>query len=352
MNKKDVYFLALCITKRCNMDCEYCYVPDHKDEVMSDEVMKKAIDFGFNMADVLQVQITGGEPFLYFQGIEKILKLLKKQGRRFVLQAQTNGTIISPEILNFIRNENIALGVSFDGYSDLCSLPRKMNKNGGNPFKYLARNLSVFAEYGIKVGITCVVTSKNINSLNSLLDLVYPLGSIYSLHLSVIRKTGKAEGKDYLLPDPLDYERQIRKLVQKFRDYNKWDKRRGPNIEIRFIEKVKKNMEQSNPFVHCHIIRGTGCYVEPDGDLYSCSSFSGNPDFYIGDVVNGIDQGRLCFIEDKFKTVMDKCYQCEDLNICGGACFARAYYNNSEPLYECIDCGAAGEFIEGELNYA
>ena len=26
MDKKDIYFLVLCITKKCNMDCEYCYV--------------------------------------------------------------------------------------------------------------------------------------------------------------------------------------------------------------------------------------------------------------------------------------------------------------------------------------
>lgn len=350
MDKKKIYFLVLCITKKCNMDCEYCYVNGNKDEVMSDEVMKKAIDFGFNMADILQIQITGGEPFLYFRGIEKILNLLKEKGR-FILQVQTNGTVISPQILSFIKTENIAVGVSFDGHSNSCSLSRKMNESKESSFKYLARNLLAFAEYGIKVGITCVVTSKNIGFLDSLIDLIYPLGSIYSLHLSVVRETGKAKGKDHLLPNPLCYEKQLKKLIQKSRDYGKWNRRIGSNIEFRFIEKIKKNIEKPDPFIHCHIIRRTGCYVEPNGDLYPCSSFSDDADFYIGNIARGIDEDKFCSIEDKFKVVMDNCYQCDDLNNCGGACFARAYYNNSKPVYECIDCKLAKEFISGELVY-
>ena len=352
MEKKTIYFLVLCITKKCNMDCEYCYVKDSKDDVMSDEVMEKAINFGFNMTDTLQVQITGGEPFLYFRGIKKVLELLKKYGEKFILQVQTNGTVISTEILSFIKTENIAVGVSFDGYSDLCPLSRKMNNSGENSFKYLARNLLAFAEYEIKVGITCVVTSRNISFLDSLIDLIYPLGSIYSLHLSVVRKTGKAKGKDYLLPDSSDYEKQLRGLIQKFMDYSSWSRRTGHNIEIRFIEKIKKNIKRPDHFVHCHIIRRTGSYVEPNGDLYPCSSFSNDADFYIGNITDGIDEDKFCSIEDKFKTVMNKCYQCNDFDICGGACFARAYYNNSDPLYECVDCKLAKEFVQGELTHA
>ncbi len=342
--KKDIYLLVLCITKKCNMNCEYCYVFGNKEEYMTEDTMEQAIDFGFKMAKVLQVQITGGEPFLYFRGIRTILDLLKKKGE-FILQVQTNGTVILPEIVRFVKRENIAVGMSCDGFMPYSGQTRKMGSCTEYPVKPVMRSLRAFTENGIKAGITCVVTSKNVSFLDHFLDVVYPLGSVYSVHFSVVRMIGTARNKSYLLPDLALYEKELKRLIGKWKQYGIWNKRTGPQVEIRFIEKLKRNMVNPVSFQKCHLITRTGCYVESNGDLYPCASLSGDPDFCLGTTKSGIDEERYTYLEAKFRDVMSRCCQCDDLPLCGGTCLARACYNNRFPFYECIECRVAKDLL-------
>jgi uncharacterized protein len=325
-----------------------------KAEYMSKHTMKQAIDFGFKTANVLQVQITGGEPFLYFRGIRTLLDLLKKNKRPFVVQVQTNGTVMSDEIMDFIKKENIAVGVSFDGFASRSEQPRKMDASTTYPIKSVLRSLRAFAEYGIKTGITCVITSKNVNFLNQLIDFVYPLGSVYSLHFTVVRKIGTAKDNSCLLPDLRRYEKQLKRLIEKWKEYSRWHKHIGPRMEIRFIGNLERNIVSPASFRKCNFFSRTGCYVEPNGTLYPCASLSGKPDFLLGTIEDGVDEKRYAYIEDKFQEVMKACCRCDDLPLCGGACFARVYYNDRFPFYECIEYKAAKETIfenAGFTNY-
>jgi uncharacterized protein len=328
------------------MICEYCYMNGRKAEYMSKHTMKQAIDFGFKTANVLQVQITGGEPFLYFPGIRILLDLLKEKRRPFVVQVQTNGTVISDDIMDFIKQENIAVGVSFEGFAPPSEQPRKMAASTAFPIRSVLRSLRAFAEYGIKIGITCVVTSKNVNFLNQLIDFVFPLGSVYSLHFTVVRKIGMAKDKSCLLPDLRLYEYQLKHLIEKWKEYNRWCKRMGPRVEIRFIENFERNIVKPASFRKCNFITRTGCYVEPNGTLYPCASLSGEPDFLLGTIKDGIDEKRYACIEAKFLKVLKTCRRCDELSLCGGACLARVYYNDRFPFYECIEYKAAKETIK------
>ena len=340
--KRDIFLLVLCITRECNMSCEYCYMNGRK-EYMSEHTIAQAIEFGFKEAKVLQVQITGGEPFLYFSGIKMIVEVLKRTGEQFIAQVQTNGTVMSPEIVEFIKGEHLAVGTSFDGLSTCPEQLTGKHSNAEYHAKSVIRSLQIFAENGIKTGITCVVTSKNVDFIPRLIDFVYPLGSVNSLHFSVVRKVGMAKDKSYLLPDMGLYEKQLKSLVTKWKEYSKWGGYIGPKVEIRFIENLKQNMVKPASFQKCHVITRTGCYVEPNGDLYPCASLSGAPDFFLGSVENGIDEERYVSIEAKFGDVVKKCRRCDDLHLCGGACLARAFYNNRHPFYECIECKTAKE---------
>ena len=113
-------------------------------------------------------------------------------------------------------------------------------------------------------------------------DFIHSLGNVYSLHFSVVRLTGHAYGKRELLPDYYDYEEQLKKLTEKYRQYQLWKNGTRESVELRFLQKMRNNSGCLPLFHQCYLINQMGCYVEPNGDIYPCPSLSKEPYFYLG----------------------------------------------------------------------
>ena len=333
------YFLVLCLTEQCNLRCQYCY-NEPGETRMNSSVIRDALDMGFKKADMLQVQLTGGEPFLCFNEIQSVVHMLKKYNKKYVLQIQTNGTVLSRDILSFIQQEHIAVGVSFDS-SLLFTTGMREQQYGSDPFVKIIQTLRVFAEWGIKVGITCVVTNENVTYVHKLIDFLYSLGSVHSIHISVVRMIGQAKKNNISLPNQEEYKRQLEDLLAKYAMYEEWDKTSGTGITIRFFEKIKHKNNKLHMFSHCHLIKRTGCYVKTNGDIFPCASLSNNAHYLLGNAREGIDESRYDVLSSMFYSTMEKCITCPDFGDCEGACFARVAYNRRVPFDECIEYAVA-----------
>lgn len=113
---------TLSITHNCNLGCAYCYAGKKFKKDMSLETAKKAVDLSFKSSsidDLIEFGFFGGEPLLKFDLIRKIVAYIREkeqqQLRAVRMQITTNGTLITPEILSFIKKENIGLCFSIDG---------------------------------------------------------------------------------------------------------------------------------------------------------------------------------------------------------------------------------------------
>jgi len=91
----------LCITKRCNRNCEFCYVEKDDYEPPSDK-LKELID-QLTEIGVFQIAVGGGEPFLR----EDIFEIADYAAKKDILfNVTTNGSLIDDELSRCI-NENI-----------------------------------------------------------------------------------------------------------------------------------------------------------------------------------------------------------------------------------------------------
>ena len=136
--------LFLCVTSNCNARCVYCFA-DHgsygKDiKNMDLDTAKKAIDvFIDNLSDDADAFINffGGEPLLafntvkesYYYAISKPLKRNQKLSFRIV----TNATLLTSEIIDFIAEHDIGIGISLDGGKYIQDLQRPL-ANGKSSF--------------------------------------------------------------------------------------------------------------------------------------------------------------------------------------------------------------------------
>ncbi|MDD3400599.1 MAG: radical SAM protein [Eubacteriales bacterium] len=156
------------LTPLCNMECKMCYVR------MSKEQMERAgkllsCDRWLSIAadarkqGLLFLLLTGGEPLIY-PDFERLYSELSRMG--FVLQLNTNGTLITPQWVEFFKKNvparmNITLyGPDDATYERLCGL-----KDG---FSRVDRAIAALVDAGIPLKLNCSVTPHNVSQLEAI----------------------------------------------------------------------------------------------------------------------------------------------------------------------------------------
>jgi len=144
------------VAARCNMNCDYCYVFNHRDQgwkklppIMEEktiELFAKRLREYLLTNNIKQIFIVyhGGEPLLI--GEKNILKytdIIKSYLSDIVLvdfSIQTNGTLINKDFLNECQGRNIGISLSIDGPSNIHDKHRRL-KNGDGSHRLVMSSL-------------------------------------------------------------------------------------------------------------------------------------------------------------------------------------------------------------------
>ncbi len=124
----DMDTVLLKVASRCNLDCSYCYVYQMGDlgwlrqpKTMSPQtcvaVGDALNDLAFGSGCQFAVVLHGGEPLLLgIDGLTFILTTLRRSvPDTCAISIQTNGTLITTEILDLCEDNNVTMSVSLDG---------------------------------------------------------------------------------------------------------------------------------------------------------------------------------------------------------------------------------------------
>ena len=85
--------LSIKINNRCNCNCSFCI---DREGYNADKIDVKAIaKSAIAKSSFKKVIITGGEPFLNFDSVIELLKLLRPHKERIILN--TNGTLLTSD---------------------------------------------------------------------------------------------------------------------------------------------------------------------------------------------------------------------------------------------------------------
>lgn len=121
----DVYHLILAPTHACNLRCRHCYLPDHKTELLSKDVVFRVVD---EWSDIVLRErgrfrgifhVKGGEPLVVPYFSELLQHVVEKQTLWFMIT--TNGTLGDEQLYDQLARANQALAghvtvvVSVDG---------------------------------------------------------------------------------------------------------------------------------------------------------------------------------------------------------------------------------------------
>ena len=143
---------TIILSNRCNLNCTYCYVKT-KSSVLSLSVrtIRTFIKWFIEQPvdeDYKKLNLFGGEPFLEFNLLKEAIIFFKKHNRAkksIIDTIPTNGTILTQEILNFVKKEKLRVSFSLDG-TKMNNFARKF-QSGENCFDLVMQNLRRFTDF-------------------------------------------------------------------------------------------------------------------------------------------------------------------------------------------------------------
>ncbi len=123
------YYLTLLPSLDCNLRCWYCFEKhikgSHLTEENAEAIMEHVRQLFREQPELrlLNVELFGGEPLLYFKTelyplLKQIKLLAEKQDKRVSFFFVTNGVCITPDTLPLFAELNASFQISIDGYKD------------------------------------------------------------------------------------------------------------------------------------------------------------------------------------------------------------------------------------------
>ena len=167
------------VTLRCEHSCPYCQVSrqstDRSRFDMSDEVAERALDIAFESYSArIKIEFQGGEPLLNFPLIKKIVSDAKaraattKKSVDFVIAS--NLALLSDEILEFCKSNEILLSTSLDGPADLHNKNRP--RPGGDSYELAVAGIRRAKEIlgPDRVGALMTTTEASLERVDDIID--------------------------------------------------------------------------------------------------------------------------------------------------------------------------------------
>ncbi len=176
--------VTLVVNRLCNLRCSYCYTGAKVDQRMSDETMRKAIDFGVSQATQgwFLLAFFGGEPLLEPALLADALAYARKACAEKKLSLHTalttNATLLDDERLELVRQNGFRVKVSVDGGRAAQDASRRF-AGGQSSWDVVSKNVRRLIASGVHTTVGAVVDPKNAHLLGESLDALVELGAAH-----------------------------------------------------------------------------------------------------------------------------------------------------------------------------
>jgi len=201
------------ITTRCNLRCNICYADLNsiKDNDIDGylKIIHRLADFG-----VKKIAFTGGEPLLV-KGVETLLKEAKKKGIKVALT--TNAILMNEKRIYSLEGCIDEMSVPMDGLENITSEIHRTNKHNHENVKSI---IKLSSNLDIKLDVSTVLTSKNIDEIESVLDFLEN-NKIYKWKVFQYSELDKPQGMDIDFNISVnDFQNVISRIKRKIEYYN------------------------------------------------------------------------------------------------------------------------------------
>ncbi len=345
------------VASRCNINCSYCYVYNMGDDnwktlqkFLSEETIQALCDslkdLVKNQKKRFSVVLHGGEPFLL--GKKKLKDLLKKfrevLSNEYPISIQTNGILITNEILDICSTYQTSVAVSIDGHEYVHNKYRVSHKDTGT-----------FEE--VLNGYNILKNHPDSHFLNAgLLAVIDPLSNVSEVYNFF--KSLSAPSVDFLYKDGNHSKLPINKASFISTEYGEWMVsllkvylNDSQPIQIRVLDDMLKVLlgglvsKEGLGITDFSIV-----IIDTDGTIMKNdtlkSTFNGADKFLKSINIKDIKLGDFLQLQE-FKEYREmqrptsrQCLNCSELNVCGGGMILNRWSDENgfdNPSVYCAD---------------
>jgi uncharacterized protein len=307
-----VRYLTLILTTRCNLNCQYCYNGDDPGADMTPEILRRSLALAADGSEPLHVQLTGGEPTLRPDLMTLAAEEARRLPRPVTLAVQTNGTRLTPDLVDLCRTRRLEIGVSLDGPPAINEITR-----GGS--KELLEGLKLLETQGVDFNVTTVVSRANVAFLADLPLVLAGFTHVRGFGLDLLVKKGRVQVEPVKAGDLAP---NVKKLNERLVLTNA--RRIRP-----LVWREKELLRGGHKGAFCHACRGESLAVRPGGQIFPCGQTSGSSEFLFGTEAPNAAVSPLT----RLKLVGPHCRPCVLRGQCPGECPSRLHYNRGEEAF-------------------
>jgi len=319
-------------TKLCNLDCDYCYLPQRKNNLkMSQTTIKNIAKFieKLNSPNTLEIIWHMGEPLLAGKEFfNSALSVFKGFNVRHVIN--TNAILIDDDWCELFNKFNMDVTVSLDGiaYNNV----KRLTWNKRPSYKRVIKGINFLQKHKIDFDIICVLHEENINDPIKLYNDFKKLKP-KTLGFSIVEKEARNT-----YDNALSYE-----VVSNFWKYlfQCW-KEDEHSLNIREFDLILPSFLLANySSQEIHYIE-LHCTIGVSGDIVILSPefLDSQSNLYSNFVVGNVNENsnteifsniQKCRYLDHYIDGILKCNsECEYFSYCGGGVASNKFFENNQ----------------------
>lgn len=318
-----INFVMLMMADFCNLACDYCiekqYERNHG-KCMSEEV----IDAFFYMVTLGKIKLSsdvefvlyGGEPLLNFKGIKHFLKKRECLIPKSKCSIVTNAVLLNPEIINYLSEKNVNIGISIDGPKVITDFHRKYKKSNRSVFDDVQKIISSLQTSQATWGMSITITDDLINhkiEFYKWLDSVKPRAIAFNLlKLSFEASEAQAAIEYYKRAADFMIETHIRLVEMGISEKD-------------MARKIGYFLKHQPVISDCAAASINQLTINTDGDIHSCQCDMRKANRFgsVFDQVPLVVPNECITICKNLPINRESCLKCNALPICGGGCMVQ-----------------------------
>jgi len=348
------------VGSRCNMACQYCYYQEKGNALLSEQLLEEFTRQYLEAQTMPQVLFTwhGGEPLLRpLSFYRKALELQRRYGQGLQIDncIQTNGTLLTDEWCEFLRENNFLVGISIDGPEHLnilrsyhasshlsphTSPPSSHTSHLSlhTPFHDIMGGIGLLNKHGVQWNAMATVNAANADHPVEFYRFFRDIGCQFLQFTPVVEKGERIEERGKRREDRGERKEECITPQQWGRFlcavYDEWVKRDVGKIFVQLFDATLANWVGEPPGV-CSMAPtcGHAAVMEADGSVYSCDHFV-FPEYRLGNIKKKTltamlyGERQLNFGRQKRDALPRQCRECEFLFACNGECPKNRFIND------------------------
>lgn len=339
--------MVLNVTSKCNLACTYCYeygedrVVEEAEKAMprflDEETARRSVDFMLEQSGSnpsVSLTFFGGETLLNFAVLKSTLAYARERGealgKRVQFSLTTNATLLRPEIVEWLVENEVGVTVSIDGPKEMQDRFRVFHNGKGSYEVVLPKIRELLRRHTARpIGARVTLTRQNLDVIGIFRHLTEEVG----FQQVGFAPVTTADGRDYAITDGEGgYDlmlQQFQALAWEFLESTVAGKHHAFSNVAETLAEIHQGMSKAYP---CGA--GLGLVgVSTAGEVGLCHRFAGSDEHRLGSVREGIDPARQRdFLDRNHLANKTDCHTCWARPLCSGGCYHEAHtrYGSTE----------------------